>query len=155
MGIRRGAPLMERILAHVSVEDRGYFSPCWVWTGNLTTEGYGSIRVGSRTDGTRRMRHAHRVAYEAKYGDFPSNMDPDHLCRVRACCNPEHIQPVSHSENVRRGSSPAALKRRFASMTSCKRGHEYTAENTYLYVSQRGYTHRRCRACKNELRRVK
>jgi hypothetical protein len=84
------------------------------------------------------MRLAHRVAYEHWCAPIGSGREIDHLCRNRACVNPNHLEAVSHRENVRRGL-------RGALTTHCAQGHEYTPENTARY---RG--HRACRACNRE-----
>lgn len=79
-------------------EDRGFETPCHIWLGALTKNGYGSIRVGGKT------RDAHRVRYEDEVGPVPEGKELDHLCRVPACCRPSHMEPVTHAENMRRGS---------------------------------------------------
>lgn len=66
--------------------------------------------------------YAHRHAYELVHGEIPSALVLDHLCRVRWCCNPTHLQPVSNEENILRGESPPA---RNARKTACPQGHDY------------------------------
>jgi hypothetical protein len=101
---------------------------CWLWTASIKTTGYGQIKGGDK------MLLAHRVAYELVNGPIPVGMSIDHLCRVRSCVNPEHLEVVSMAENVRR----ATVK------SHCLRGHEFTPENIY----HRPDNHRRqCRAC--------
>jgi len=102
---------------------------CWLWTGCREKAGYGKIRIKTGA------RVVHRVAYEAFVGPVPGGLTLDHLCRVRHCCNPEHLEPVTLLENVRRG--------REATKTHCVHGHEYTSENT-LRDRNGG---RRCRTC--------
>ncbi len=76
---------------------------CWLWAAGLDGHGYGQFRVGSRTDGTRRMVRAHRWAYEHLVGVIPDGLDLDHLCRTPRCVNPAHLEPVTNRENSRRG----------------------------------------------------
>ena len=89
---------------------------CWLWTG-------------PRWGGYGRYRHAqaHRLAYEALVGPIPKGLVIDHLCRVRHCVNPAHMEPVTNVENVMRGLAPSAVNAR---KTHCIHGHEFTPENT-------------------------
>ena len=109
---------------------------CWLWTGHKYPRGYGQFH--SR----RRVVYAHRFAYEYFVGPIPSGLVLDHLCRNRACVNPQHLEPVSHTENVRRGEAVKAV---------CKAGHTYDANNTYLDVN--GWKH--CRTCDRERHRLR
>jgi hypothetical protein len=70
-----------------------YKTPCWVWLGRIEPNGYGK----------RGKQWAHRISYERKYGPIPAGLDLDHLCRVPCCVNPDHLEPVTRSENNRRG----------------------------------------------------
>ncbi|HEV8450554.1 MAG TPA: HNH endonuclease signature motif containing protein [Gaiellales bacterium] len=81
------------------VEDRGYKTPCWAWQGRTIYSGYGITRG---TDGV--ITTAHRAMYELHYGQVPDGLELDHLCRHRDCVNPDHVEAVTHLENVRRGS---------------------------------------------------
>jgi transcriptional regulator with XRE-family HTH domain len=87
------APIGERLAAKTEVDANG----CWIWLGRINGFGYGEIKCGER-----RLK-AHRVSYEHHVGPIPEGLDLDHLCRVRPCVNPEHLEPVTRSENVRRG----------------------------------------------------
>lgn len=114
---------------------------CWDWIGARNSDGYGMYYQGNR------KFRAHRVVYEATRGLIPPGLEPDHLCRNRACVNPWHIDLVTHAENVRRGiSPPAALGRR----THCSKGHALSGDNLDM---RRGrlttrVPQRQCRACR-------
>ena len=83
-----------------AVEDRGFTTACWVWRDGRTRLGYGKIK----RDGVNLL--AHRFAWTREHGPIPKGLELDHLCRVRACVNPEHLELVTHAENVRRGAMP-------------------------------------------------
>lgn len=108
---------------------------CWLWTGSLDRYGYGRFNP-SRPEAW----SAHRYAYLTLVGLIPDGQQLDHLCRVRRCVNPAHLEPVTSRENTMRGETPAAINAR---KTHCPKGHEYTAENTR--VSADG--ERNCRVC--------
>jgi len=105
--------------------------------GTLNNYGYGMYKD----------KLAHRVAYIETNGEFPPGLVADHLCRVRHCVNPAHIEAVSIAENVRRGRVSQATKERHASVTHCPKGHEYTKDNMYLETSKDGYQRRHCKIC--------
>lgn len=124
------APLAERIKALSTITETG----CWEWQANMSNSGYGQLRV---TRPKRRTLLAHRASYEAFIGPIPDGLQIDHLCRNKRCCNPEHLEPVTHAENMRR---------RDAAITSCPAGHPYDDKNTYR--DRRGKRH--CRACSRD-----
>lgn len=75
---------------------------CWLWIGTINGAGYGTFRLNGETIG------AHRAVYEHVVGPIPAGLHIDHLCRVRNCVNPEHLEPVTPSENIRRAQEAAA-----------------------------------------------
>lgn len=110
---------------------------CWIWTGSTDHNGYGQVRRNTV------LRLAHRWVYELFVGPVPEGLDLDHLCRVRACCRPDHLEPVTRRVNILRGDIPRLNRLRAVNRTHCKNGHEFTEENTH--VNAEG--HRVCRAC--------
>ena len=118
MNPHKVAALPERFAARVSVQDDG----CWIWTGAKASNGYGSIGYESRTHST------HRLAYTLLVGPVPEGLQLDHLCRVKSCCNPAHLEPVTNAENQARrswptckpGGLPAARPRGSTSPTSSR-----------------------------------
>jgi hypothetical protein len=126
-------------------------SGCYIWMGNLSWNGYGSIKVGYKSEGNRKTEWAHRAAYEYFVGPIPKGMDLDHKCRVRCCVNPAHLEPVTRSENNKRGLLPSIIRARAASKTHCKRGHPLSGDNLYIGTGNR----RVCRTCKGDWQRDK
>lgn len=124
---------LDRILARITITESG----CWEYPTH-NENGYGVIGAGPRKSPTLRT---HRVTYERLVGPIPEGHEIDHLCRNRACCNPEHLEPVTRSENVRRGL-------RKTMQTHCKNGHEFTPDNTRTTSRQRI-----CKACEREATR--
>jgi hypothetical protein len=85
---------------------------CWIWTGALDKDGYGIFKIGLFADGTRRNVRAHRFAYEMEFGPIPVGLALDHLCRVRACVRPVHLEPVETRENRKRSPRKLIKRRR-------------------------------------------
>lgn len=108
---------------------------CWLWTAARNQNGYGRFWDGVR------LVQAHRWSYEYHVGAIPEGLQLDHLCRVRHCVNPEHLEPVTHAENGRRGLAGAWQ----AAKTHCKNGHEFTDANTLWRGPDK--RHRGCRTC--------
>ena len=113
-----------------------YLSPCWTWLWHKDRSGYGTVFWKGRG------QSVHRVMYELVNGPVPLGLELDHLCRNRACFNPQHLEPVTHRENMVRGYGWAGRNNR---KTHCPSGHPYDDENTY-----RTKDGRRCRACHRE-----
>lgn len=126
------ADLPERIAKKISVDTD---SGCWLWAGALS-QGYGSVSLDGRS------QRAHRVVYKLLAGEIPDGLQLDHLCRVRRCVNPSHLEPVTNRENAIRGVGWAG---QHARKTHCVNGHEFSPENTYVWA--RDPRRRYCRAC--------
>jgi hypothetical protein len=109
---------------------------CWLWTGATQTNGYGRVAWDGK------VPLAHRVSYELENGPVPDGLHLDHLCRVRNCVRPDHLEPVPQRTNTLRGTGLTAVNAR---KTHCVRGHEFTPENT---GSRPDRPQRICRACK-------
>lgn len=131
---RRCKPLEDRLWAKVRVLPSG----CWEWTGH-TSHGYGKISRGRRGEG---MVGTHVAAYELVVGLVPRGLQLDHLCRVRRCCNPAHLEPVTCRENLRRGNGWSGRHYR---KTHCPAGHPLDGANLSRYHLRRG--ERKCLTC--------
>ena len=118
-------------------------SGCWLWFGAWSQKtGYGFIQSG---DG--KLDLAHRVSYRMFVGEIPEGMQLDHLCRVRGCVNPAHLEAVSCKTNIRRGNTGRVAAERQLSKTHCKYGHPYSEENTIITKGREGRGGRLCRTC--------
>jgi HNH endonuclease len=126
-----------RFHPHGPLEDRYLPEPnsgCWIWIGARNSDGYGCVKINGRDV------RAPRMFYERAHGAIPETMTIDHLCRVRSCVNPQHLEAVTMRENILRGDSMGA---RFARLRVCpKCGGPYTRYAT------RGNGYRVCRTCK-------
>lgn len=129
--------LIPRIADRIDVADQPPPEPlrpvdggCWLWTGGTFRNGYGSVWLDGRN------LLVHRVVYMALVGHIPrSRPHLDHVCRVRACCNPAHLEPVTIEENNLRARRPA-----------CPQGHLLEGENVYRRPDSP--TSRGCRTCR-------
>lgn len=106
---------------------------CWIWQRTIINSGYGQICYHNK------HYSVHRLSYMLFIGEIPKKLEIDHLCRNRKCCNPDHLEPVTRKENIRR--SPLHNKNKI----HCKQGHEFTPNNTYISKSKNGA--RRCKIC--------
>lgn len=142
---KHGLPLVVRLLDNVLIGDE-----CWQWTAASTASGYGRLRVGSR------VGYAHVLMYEEMVGPIPNGWDVDHECHNEAaalglctetpclhqlCCRPDHLDPKPRKDNL--NASPLTQASINKAKTHCKRGHEFTEENTR--IKENGW--RSCKQC--------
>ena len=130
---REVTPPIERLLRRCVEDDNG----CWLFQG-ATKAGYGVIGLRGRAEGN---ALAHRLTYTHFIGEVPAGLDLDHLCRVRRCCNPWHLDPVTRRVNANRGLRAAGYRD-----PKCKNGHDY-APGTFTLRPDGG---RRCSLCRSD-----
>ena len=131
---------------------------CWLWRGSVNNCGYGQVNLKG-------VKPAHRAVYELLVGPIPKGLQLDHLCHVRLCVNPDHLEPVTKSENMRRAairngwvvggkkyekkpksewkSRPSVLN-----TPHCKNGHILAEVGIYEYTTAKGQHVVTCMACK-------
>jgi len=129
--------LRTRVLGRLEIQPDG----CVLWTGARSDTGYGQAGDGGR------VLYVHRLMYEWFVDPIPPSAQIDHLCRVRHCAAPAHLEAVPRRENILRGQSPAAIN---AAREECTHGHPFDDTNTQR-ISTRPHV-RRCRICHNSWR---
>ena len=123
--------IVERFNDRFTINDRG----CWLWSNTLNYKGYGVLSSMS----------AHRWSYMHHIGPIPDGLEIDHLCRVRNCVNPEHLEPVTRHENQMRG-----LRNQNGGKTHCSKGHEF---DLHRIDKRTGHPWRQCSICVADTRR--
>jgi hypothetical protein len=118
-------------------------SGCWLWTGAKSIGGYGVLGNGRRTDRPR-MLYAHRVSFEMYKGTIKHKFEIDHLCKVRNCVNPDHLEMVTREENILRSDWQKNAWEKQRGKTHCPYGHPYSGENLYVHKKT---GKRQCQIC--------
>ena len=145
MSVKESLVAAKPVPIPVRIADRIDVGDCWEWTGGLATNGYGRIRFDGR------VQAVHRIVYELLVGVIPEGLDLDHLCRNRKCVNPDHLEPVTRSENLRRGYLGGNT--RGMQWDYCDRGQgPHRMEGNNILMRRNGRDsglHRSCRECRN------
>lgn len=131
---------MNSIRKRFEAKYRVDLSGCWIWTAYLDECGYGRFSFYGKQTG------AHRAAYRLYVGEITKGKEIDHLCRVRNCVNPSHLELVTRSENCSRGAAAGTFGKKNKIKTHCPQGHPYDEENTYF--APNGW--RQCNICRGE-----
>jgi len=128
-------PPIERFRKFIKVAD----NDCWLWMGCRFRSGYGLLSPGGRAHSV----YAHRWAYQHFVGPIPAGLEISHKCGNPSCVNPEHLQAVTHRQNLCETKTSTRIN---AEKTHCVHGHEYTPENTHR--TKKGW--RACRDCQRQ-----
>ena len=145
--LKQSPLLLDRFMAKVSPEPN---SGCWLWIGAIQQSPhlkYPNSNGYAMFAGPGKSKLAHRTSYELFVGTIPDGLHIDHLCRVRSCVNPYHLEAVTRLENVRRGIGG----KNFRDKPHCPQGHEYSPETTLVkpISGKPGRFNRLCKLCRN------
>lgn len=125
--------LEDKIISKILENENG----CWLWQGAVFNKPYGQYgQIRLLTKAGSKVSRAHRVSYEHFVDKIPKGLELDHLCHETLCVNPDHLEAVTHTENMKR--------RKDSNLPNCKHGHTYTSETTYINTRGR----RECRICR-------
>lgn len=126
---------LARFWSHVDIGTDGH----WLWRAAVNEKGYGTWRLRGATT------LVHRFSYEHFVGKIPNGLQIDHLCRTPSCVNPDHLEPVTHDENQRRGKNGVLRVEK----VECKHGHSLSGDNLYVFKDgSRG-----CKECRRRASR--
>lgn len=136
---KRKSEAIERFYSQTIISNN-----CWEWTGHIMNAGYGALSTNSGT------QLVHRYAYKQFIGEIPDKMTIDHLCKNKLCVNPDHLEIVTRTENIRRCGLVGVAKVE-ASKKYCNKGHSYKLygvryKNGYTDYGTRKFA-RRCTKC--------
>lgn len=132
-------PIEERFKEKYRVDQE---SGCWIWTASLMPNGYAQFRYSRAKNG-----YGHRFSYEHHIGPIPEGRQIDHLCKNKACVNPDHLDVVTPKTNIERIGPRRSAN---AEKTHCPRGHPLSGDNLYVFPNRRART---CRTCRREYAR--
>lgn len=116
---------------------------CWLYNGYIAQSGYGQFAIKGRS------KFTHRIMWELVGRDIDLTKRLDHLCRVRNCVNPAHLEQVTARTNTVRGISVPAIN---ANKTHCVRGHELSGDNLYV---RKASQKRNCKRCHRDMMRLR
>jgi len=154
--LSRKAAGMERTFSFEDLEPRIMPIPecgCWIWEGYITMYGYPEIvRSGVNVGSAKATRRVHRIVYELLRGPIPDGLQLDHLCRVRCCVNPDHLEVVDSRTNTLRGVSIAAANAR---KTHCVRGHALSGDNLLLWGRNKDRVCKTCARAREQAREAR
>lgn len=132
--------LPPRIVAKIVVDDA---SGCWLWAAALDDQGYGRVSWEGRN------RKAYRIVWLLLREAIGEGLELDHVCKVRRCVNPDHLEPVTHAENVGRGELGETLRSKYAAPRNCPQGHALEGDNLIVASTKAGHPNRKCRTCRD------
>lgn len=119
---------IRKFISFQHCERKGVTGDCWIWNG-FRFQGYGRLTYrGFKT------RKAHRIVYQLLLGPIPDGLEIDHLCVNPPCVNPNHLEPVTRAENLRRTHITGNGN---GTRTHCRQGHEFTPKNIYHWRGKR------------------
>ena len=129
----------ELFLSKVIIDEN---TNCWNWVAHCHPNGYGQFHI------ERYPYYAHRVSFVLYKGPLESTDTRvvDHICKNTRCVNPDHLDLITQSENVKRGKNRLVAQMRAASKVHCKYGHAYTVANTWIRIKGSS-KYRQCREC--------